>query len=252
MRILFLLATALSAQQWQSLFDGKNLSAWHDPRSMNPPGDSFTVEDGYIKSQKNPRVREDLLSKESYGDFELSFDWRISPGGNSGVKYRIQDHAWLLGRIPQDFPKFEDQVNATLRGKRKERPSTGYAYVIGFEYQVIDDHGHADAKRGGKSQAGALYDMVGPSQKVAKPVGQFNESRIVVRGKQVEHWLNGVKVVDTRLDDEPVRASVVRRWGPQSPVTDLLTKLPKSSGPISIQNHNDEAWFRNIKIRRLK
>jgi hypothetical protein len=86
---------------------------------------------------------------------------------------------------------------------------------------------------------------------MAKPVGQFNRARVVVRGNHTEHWLNGVKVVDANLDDAVVRETLAKRWGKQSRVYELLTDRAKKTGPISLQNHNDEAWFRNIRIRPL-
>jgi hypothetical protein len=84
-----------------------------------------------------------------------------------------------------------------------------------------------------------------------KPVGEFNVSRIVVRGTHVEHWLNGVKVVDSTLDSPDAIAGIKKRWAPAPAVEELLEKEPKKDCPISLQNHGDEAWFRNIKIKRL-
>ena len=83
------------AQKWQVLFDGKTFKGWEDPLAKSPPGDSFTIEDGCLKAVPHPRLDEDLFTKDTYGDFELEFDWKISPRGNSGVKYRIQDRVWF-------------------------------------------------------------------------------------------------------------------------------------------------------------
>jgi hypothetical protein len=125
-------------------------------------------------------------------------------------------------------------------------------YVIGFEYQLIDNSQHRDARRGAKYQAGSLYDMAGAVTEAARAPGEWNAARIVVRGNRAEHWLNGVKVVDTPLDAPEVLESVGRRWGKDSEVYRLLATQPRRETPISLQNHDDEAWFRNVKIRRLK
>jgi hypothetical protein len=232
---------------WILLFDGKTMNHWVDPRQKTPPGDAWTIEDGCLKTLHHARITEDLFSKDTYRDFELVFDWRISPGGNSGVKYRIQDHFFV--RLAPE--KFELQVEHSLERPIEGRPSHGQDYVVGFEYQLTDDSSNRDATSNVKHTAGALYDMVAPSQHVTKPVGEFNHSRIVVRGNHVEHWLNGVKVVDSSLDSPAAMAGIEKRWAVAPKVLEMLSKQPKHDCPISLQNHGDDAWFRNIKIRRL-
>ncbi len=245
------------AGEWTVLFDGETLDGWEDPTKENPPGDAWVVEDGSIKAVKRPKLREDLFTLETYGDFELAFEWRISPGGNSGVKYAIQDRAVLIaGKTNPEAKRFEDTVDYELihrlGDRNKLQPGeTMEEYVVAFEYQIIDNQGHSDAARGADRGAGAIYSMVAPVSREARPVGEFNEARIVLRGKNVQHWLNGVKVVDTALDSEPIRAGLEERWGIDSPVYKLLTGLPRKQSPIGLQHHNDEAWFRNIRIRRL-
>lgn len=258
-RLVFLALSAslLSAADWITLFDGKSLAEWQNPATMNPPGDSWSIDDGSLKSKSHPRVREDLVTRRSFGDFELEFEWRIQAKGNSGVKYRIQDFAVLThSNQPPQSKGFEAWVDHVILNKLSDRtkmvPGQGdQIYVVGYEYQVIDNGGHSDALRGPLYQAGGLYSMVGPSKPMAKPVGQFNQSRIVVRGNHTEHWLNGVKVVDANLDDPAVKETLAKRWGKASPVYRLLTGQPRKTGPLSLQNHNDEAWFRKIRIRPL-
>lgn len=235
---------------WILLFDGKTFDHWVDPTKQSPPGDSFAIEDGCLAAQPRPKIMEDLFSTTTYRDFELEFDWKISPAGNSGVKYRIQDHQFLLaGRTG----KFEDIANASMRDRRKDRPARGQDYVIGFEYQIVDNSSNPDATRGGAlHQAGALYDAFAPSRDATRPVGEFNHSRLVVKGNHVEHWMNGVKVVDASLDDPQVASAAAKRWGMDTPIYDLLAKHPRVDCPISLQNHNDHAWFKNIKIRVLE
>jgi len=139
------------------------------------------------------------------------------------------------------------------RTAKREKVQGGGAqlYPVAFEYQVIDDARHPDAKSHASSRAGALYRMVVPSQFAAKPAGEFNLGRIVRRGKHVEHWLNGVKVVDADLDSAEVRRNIEERWAPGHPVRELLEKMPKQECPVSLQHHGDTAWFRNVKIRAL-
>lgn len=235
---------------WILLFDGHSFDHWIDPTQKTPPGDSFVIEDGCLKATSHPKITEDLFSTDTFADFELSWDWKISAAGNSGVKYRIQDHVFLLEKR---VPRFEPNVNAALTDRRSDRPAKGQDYVVGFEYQMTDNAANSDAKRNGQlHQTAALYDIYPPSQDATKPVGEFNHSRIVVKGDHVEHWLNGVKVVDGSLRSPAEAASMAKRWGEGTPVYGLLVKQPVKECHISLQNHDDVAWFKNIKIRRLK
>jgi len=236
---------------WVLLFDGRTMNGWDDPRLKTPPGDAWSIEDGCLKAHANPRMTEDLFTKEKFRDFELVVDWRISPGGNSGLKYRIQEHLFVAPHEHNgERETFEQSVERSFRNPVHVRPAKGQDYVIGFEYQMTDDTKNSDAKGNRKHTAGALYDMVAPSAQPARPVGEFNQSRILVRGNHVEHWLNGVKVVDSALDAPEVLQGIQKRWGVAPHVYKLLATQPKKDCPISLQNHGDEAWFRNIKIRR--
>jgi hypothetical protein len=243
----------LTAQEksagWRLMFDGKTYAGWEDPARKVPPDNGFTIEDGCIKSLPHQTLNQDLFTTALYGDFEMEFDWKISPGGNSGVKYRIQDRVMLADEKPGQ--KFEDRVNASMKNRRKDRPANGQEYVIGFEYQVLDNAKNPDALRGTNHQAGALYDMLSPLKDATRPVGEFNHSRLVVKGDAVEHWLNGVKVVDGSLNAPEVAKGSAARWGADSQVYELLVKHPKKECQISIQNHGSDAWFKNLKIRKL-
>lgn len=237
---------------WVLLFDGKTMNHWVDPRTKTPPGDAWTIEDECLKAQAHSRITEDLFSRATYRDFELAFDFRISPAGNSGVKYRVQDHFFVvptLAGAPRE--RFELQVEHSF-ANRGPRPPHGQDYVVGFEYQITDDAANGDALGNIKHTAGALYDMVAPSAHVSRPVGEFNHGRIVVRGNHVEHWLNGVKVVDSSLDSEDALAGIRKRWRDSPHILEMLAKQPRNDCPITLQNHGDAAWFRNIKIRELK
>ncbi len=238
------------AAGWVLLFDGKTYAGWEDPTKKSPPGDSFTIEDGCLKATSHPRITEDLFTKNAYGNFELEFAWKISPRGNSGVKYRIQDRVFLRA---EPMPRFEDVVNASMKDRRADRPAEGQDYVIGFEYQITDNGANPDAVgHGAMHQAGALYDMFAARKDATLAVGEFNQARIVVKGDHFEHWLNGQKVAEGSLKSPAVAKSVAKRWGTESPVYHLLADQPKKRCPISLQNHGDEAWFKNIRVRELK
>ncbi len=253
------LTPAERAAGWKLLFDGKTFAGWTDPAQQTPPGDAFRIVDGTLMVTPKAKFREDLLSLEKFTNFELRFDWKISPGGNSGVKYLVQDTAIIHPSLfpPAPIAKFEDRVDYLLRStKRPQRSSLPVdgkveIYQVAFEYQVIDNTAHADAKRSRKSWAGALYQLMEPAGAGPKPVGEWNEGRIVIQGNHFEHWLNGVKVIDASLDDPAVPAGLAKRWTTKSPVYEALTKRPHQATPIVIQNHNDAAWYRNLKIRRL-
>lgn len=242
---------------WTLLFDGRSYANWKDPGATQPAGDSWTIEDGSLKTKAHPRITEDLVSTGTYRDFELAWDWKIAPGGNSGIKYRIQDFVVLapFNHNP-NAKRFEDTVDYVMTKNLSDRSKIApndkaQVYVVGFEYQMIDDQRHPDAKRGDKHVAGSLYDMIAPSSHPAKPAGEWNSSRLIVKGDHIEHWLNGVKVVDGTLRDPAVASNSATRWHEGSPMYKLLVDQPKKECPISLQNHGDEAWFRNIRIRRL-
>jgi hypothetical protein len=234
---------------WILLFDGRTFENWEDPTKKSPPGDSFSIEDGCLKAKSHPKLTEDLFTTRTWGDFDLQWDWKIAVRGNSGVKYRIQDRIWLTG---QTIRKFEDMVNAAMRNPPASRPERGQEYVVGFEYQMTDDAANPDALHNGpRHRTAALYDIFPAVNTEPKPVGEFNHSELIVRDKHVEHWLNGAKVLDARLDAPEIAEGMAKRWGVDSPVYDLLVKQPRPRCQISLQNHDDNAWFKNVKIKEL-
>jgi hypothetical protein len=237
---------------WRLLFDGQTMNSWRDPARLNQPGNSWLIENGCLKTRLRPRITEDLFTTESFGDFELKFDWRVSPGGNTGVKYRIQKTVFMDGtKIQTGEGGFEGMVARELANPRSDRAklapgAAAQDYVIGFECQLIDDARNPDAKTPSHMN-GALYSMITPSAHPARPAGEWNQGRIIVKGDRVEHWINGVKVVEGSLASDAVRAGAAKRWGRYPQIMELFTK-PKHMGPISLQHHGDEVWFRNIKI----
>lgn len=199
---------------WEVLFDGTSTDKWRGYKQADFPKANWKVEDGILKT--NPKAQPlDLISKDSYGDFDLRVEWKVTPGANSGIIYRVSE----------DF----------------EAP-----WQTGPEMQILDDDKHADGKNP-KTTAGSIYALVAPQDKTLKPVGKWNKAKVVVRGSHVEHWLNGVKVVDCDLAS-PELAELIKKskFGPFP----KFAKLP--SGHIVLQHHQDEVWFRDVKIRRLK
>jgi hypothetical protein len=234
---------------WILLFDGRTFENWEDPTKKSPPGDSFSIEDGCFQATSHPKITEDLFTTRTWGDFDLQWDWKIAPRGNSGVKYRIQDRIWVSGQPGRNF---EDTVNEAMRDRPTTRPAHGQEYVIGFEYQMTDDAANPDALHNGpKHRTAALYDIFPAVNTDPRPVGEFNHSELIVRGKHIEHWLNGAQVLDASLDAPEIAAGMAKRWGAGSSVYDLLVKQPRTRCLISLQNHGDNAWFKNIKIKEL-
>ena len=241
---------------WILLFNGKSFDGWVDPNQKDPSAHAWEVAEGCIKTVPHSATREDLMSARKFRDFELVFDWKVASGANSGVKYRIQGLVFMDSDKLKRGVSFEQQVEYEYQNhpsdRRTLRPGGRYEeYPVAFEYQVIDSARHFDALRGPAYRAAALYGMSPVTAFADHPQGEWNTGRIVLRGKHVEHWLNGVKVVDTALDAPEVRAAIEKRWRNAPGVRELLLDQPVSETPIALQHHVDEAWYRNIKIRPL-
>jgi len=242
---------------WILLFDGKSFDGWVDPNRKDPPAHAWEVADGCIKTVPHSATREDLMSARKFRDFELVFDWKVAPGANSGVKYRIQDLVFMDADKLKRGVSFEQQVEYEYQNRPSDRRTVRAGghyeeYPVAFEYQVIDSARHPDALRGPAYRAASLYGMSPVTAFADHPQGEWNTGRIVLHGKHIEHWLNGVKVVDSALDASDVRAAIEKRWRNAPGVRQLLLDQPVPDSPIALQHHVDEAWFRNIKIRPLE
>lgn len=206
--------TAQTSDEWTVLFDGTNMDHWRGFKRGDVPS-SWTIADGAIHFDGGTGERGDIITKEAFDDFELTLEWKIGACGNSGIFYGVS----------------EDQ-DAT--------------YFSGPEMQVLDNTCHPDAENGLDRTAGANYALHVPSEDVTKPAGEWNEVRLVVNGPHVEHWLNGVKVVEFErwTDDwkERVANSKFAEWEAYG---------MNESGHIALQDHSDPVWYRNIKIRSL-
>jgi hypothetical protein len=206
-----------SAAGWTPLFDGKTLSGWRGYKKPDATSTRWTVEDGWLtvpaSSGQDTRGALDLITLDTFDQFELTFEWRIASGGNSGVKYFI----------------LEDRDAA-----------------IGHEYQIIDDERHADAKVGPHRQTAAFYDVLPAANRTLKPAGEFNDSRILVNGKAVEHWLNGQRVLRYELSSPSLQAAIEK-----SKFKGIERFGKPQRGHLLLQDHGDRVWFRNIRIRRI-
>jgi hypothetical protein len=216
---------------WKLLFDGKTFEGWRGLGRGRVPEGQWLIEDGAIKKVPNkdvplqkdgqPLAGGDLMTVEAFEDFELSFEWKISPAGNSGVKYNVSEEMSVANP-----------------------PKTA---ALGFEYQILDDDRHPDAKNGPNRTAAALYDLLAPANKILKPVGEFNTAKIVFIGKHGEHWLNGSRILAYDLGTPAMDAVLAK-----SKYKDILHFGDKRKGHIVLQDHTDAAWFRSIKLKRIR
>ena len=199
--------------KWKVLFDGKSVDKWRGYKMNSFPDHSWKVEEGAIRAIAGADGP-DIITREKFENFELELDWKASPGANSGIMYRVSE----------DF---------------------GAPYETGPEMQVLDDDKHADG-RDPKTSAGSLYALIAPKNKKLKPVGEWNQVRIVAQGNQVEYWLNGVKVVEFELGSAELNQLIAR-----SKFKDMPRFAKEKTGFIDLQHHGDEVWYRKIRVRRL-
>ena len=200
---------ATDDEQWVSLLNGNLSDHWHS-YTGGPVKSQWTLNNGVLTLQR--KGGGDIATKESFSDFELMFEWKISKGGNSGIIY---------------MSRLGDRLS----------------YMSGPEYQLLDDDGHPNGKVA-KTSAGSLYGLIAPTGKTLMPTGEWNTGKIVRNSDQLEQWLNGVKVVETTMHtaswDRMVR---------QSPFARHKQFAKSAEGHIVLQDHGDEVSFRNIKLR---
>jgi len=211
---------AAQDQPWHPLFDGSTSKGWVEVTGKPFPTHSWTVEDGCLKALVRTDGFEDIRTVETFKSFELQFDWKLAKLGNSGVKYLIQ-------RVDDFTSKEGHQARAR-----------------GLEYQLVDldSPDASDPTR----ITGALYSLLAPANANWR-IAVFNESRLIVHGDHIEHWLNGTRVLSYETTNPAVQ-SALHKMLPKDAGADV--PLVKESS-ISLQNHSSEVWFRNIKIRAL-
>lgn len=208
---------------WRLLFDGKTSAGWLEVTGKPFPTNCWTIENGSLKALVRTDGFQDIRTSETFRWFDLRFEWMLKADGNSGVKYLIQN--------------VDEWVNQAGRQARAR----------GLEYQLADNH-NQDAASDPRRVAAALYSLIAPPAGVQPKIGEFNQSRLLVQGRHVEHWLNGRKVVEFETTSPQIQA-MLRAALPKG--STAATPLAEST-PISLQNHSSETWFRNIKIRVLR
>jgi len=217
---------------WRLLFDGKTFDGWRGLGYDSVPTAHWKIENGTIRKLADgqvPRLPDgqpaaggDLMTRNTYRNFELTWDWKISRAGNSGVKYNVSE-----------------EISMAVAPNHA---------ALGFEYQVLDDSLHEDNKVP-SHRTGALYDLIPPNASkgmAIKQVGDWNRSTIIFRGNHGEHWLNGQKVVDFDIGTPRFDSLIAK-----SKYRDIKGFAEKRAGHIVLQDHVDEVFFRNIKIRPL-
>jgi cytochrome c len=223
-------ATQASGDGWREIFDGKTLAGWRNYGGDENAVRKWRVENGtlalaqdgvfpmweLIKSATIGGPGGDLVYyREKFRDFELSLQWKISPGGNSGIFYLVKD----------------ETENVSWR--------------TGIEMQVLDNDGHADGKIK-THRAGDLYDLIAADPETVRPPGEWNDVLIRVKDNHIEHWLNGVKVVSIERGSDAWNALVAA-----SKFNDMPGYGKSESGYIALQDHGDPVWYRNIRVREL-
>jgi hypothetical protein len=198
---------------WVSLFDGRTTQGWHHFQHPGQPVSGWAVDDGWLHCLA--KGGGDILSDAEFADFELEWEWKLEPGGNSGVKYFVLE-------------------------TRKA--------ALGHEYQLLDDERHEDARLGqGKRVTAAFYDVLKPDVKAPiRPMGEINQSRVLVKAGHVEHWLNGVRVLVYECGSERVRKAVAESKFRDTPGFGNCVR-----GHFLLQDHHSQVWFRNVRVRDL-
>jgi inosose dehydratase len=213
---------------WQLLFDGKTEKGWRGINQKSFPESGWFVANGELAVNAVDGAESqnggDIITVKTYGDFELQWQWRmLSRGGNSGVKYFVE----------------EGLADNSKHG-------------IGLEYQILDDANHpwmieGKMKPGDYYTVGALYGLYKPANKKLKLLNEYNDCRIISKGKHVEHWLNGVKVLEFERGSDDFKERVS-----QSKFKNIKNFGQAKEGHILLQDHGSKVYFRNIKIRELR
>jgi hypothetical protein len=202
------------------------------------------------------RITEDLVSKESYGDFELKFDGRISPRGNTGVKYRIQRIIFMdnskVDRKAGFEASLEREVSSHLSDRAKMAPdTTGQEYTVSYEFKLIDDAGGKCGQarwRSPRHRRALFYDSAADQNPASSARVEYRTAGGEL--DHFEHWINGVMVLDGSLHSEQAHAGAARRWANAPTIREALIHA-KLVGPLSLQHHGAAVWFKNLKIRPL-
>jgi len=213
---------------WRLLFDGESFDGWKALGRESIPNDLWEIQDGTIHKINTGEVESlpdgrpaeggDLMTEETFLDYELYFEWRVEPSGNTGLKYNVSEEISL-----------EHGVSA-----------------LGFEYQLGDDRSFTEENKA-SHRVGAVYDLFPTKDRIEiNPTEEFNQSRLIVDGNHVEHWLNGDKILEYELGSKELDSAY--RVSKFNVIPDFHKKR---KAHLVLQNHKDAAWFRNIKIREI-
>ena len=204
---------------WKLLFDGKTFDGWRGALMDAMPERGWTIKDGMIEvlPRDESGGGRDIVSVNQFSNFELVFDFKLSEGANSGVKYYVTENVYDKG-------------------------------ALGLEYQVLDDANHPDAKLGinGNRTLSSLYDIMPARGQRFNGVGQWNTGRIVADNNHIEHWLNNIKVLEYERGGAAYKQHIA-----ESKFNKMNNFGEAPEGHILLQYHNDRVWFRNIKIKTL-
>lgn len=219
------LSEAERAAGFKLLWDGRTTKGWRSAKGREFPKQGWELKDGVLSVEETggaeSRAGGDIVSEASFSAFELRFEFRLTPGANSGVKYYVDT----------ELNKAEGSA-------------------IGLEYQLLDDARHPDAKAGkdGNRTLASLYDLIpAAASKPTRSIGEWNEARIVSDGRHVEHWLNGAKVLSYERGSDAFRTLVAAS---KYKVWPSFGERP--SGPILLQDHGNRVSFRSLRIREIK
>lgn len=217
------LSPAEVADGWKLLFNGKDSEGWRGAKLDIFPTKGWVIEDGLLKVMPADGGEStnggDIVTTDTYKNFILSVDFKITEGANSGIKYFVDP----------DLNK-------------------GEGSAIGCEFQILDDERHPDAKLGvkGNRKLGSLYDLIPAPEKKPFNINDFNTAVVIVMGNHVEHWLNGEKLLEYNRNNQMFNALVA-----YSKYRDWPNFGNRAEGNILLQDHGDEVWFKNVKIKEL-
>lgn len=217
------LSPAEVADGWKLLFNGKDSEGWRGAKLDIFPTKGWVIEDGLLKVMPADGAEStnggDIVTTDTYKNFILSVDFKITEGANSGIKYFVDP----------DLNK-------------------GEGSAIGCEFQILDDERHPDAKLGvkGNRKLGSLYDLIPAPEKKPFNINDFNTAVVIVMGNHVEHWLNGEKLLEYNRNNQMFNALVA-----YSKYRDWPNFGNRAEGNILLQDHGDEVWFKNVKIKEL-
>lgn len=213
------------SQGFELLFDGSTTKGWRSARGTEFPKQGWEVRDGELVVLESgggeARAAGDIITLRKFAAFELKLEFRLTAGANSGIKYYV-----------------DPELNQ------------GPGSSIGLEYQLLDDERHPDAKagRGGNRTLASLYDLIAAAaDKKLRPIGEWNEARVVSHGRRVEHWLNGARVLEYERGTPEFRGLVARSKYVIWPGFGELRE-----GHILLQDHGNRVSFRNVKLREPK